>query len=245
MIMKKFLLFCCSLFAASSFAVSNGTICLTFDDRYFASWEKSIPFFEKYDAHVTFFVYGNIDEKAVAAMKNLQNAGHSIGLHAVNHAKAVEYQKKYGFGAYTKNEIMPQLNVCRKNGIKIRAFAYPFSQRSIETDKELFKTFDLLRSSWYEIREKDAPLAGTDKCFVSKVGKKQLFYGFPGSGNFNLEEIKTAMKRAADENAVLVFYAHDITEVIPPSHHVAYSQLEKILEYAKSLGMAVRGMNEL
>ena len=53
MIMKKFLLFCCSLFAASSFAASNGTICLTFDDRYFASWEKSIPFFEKYDASTT------------------------------------------------------------------------------------------------------------------------------------------------------------------------------------------------
>ena len=243
--MKKFLLFCSSILSASLFGASNGTLCLTFDDIYFESWEKAIPFFAKYDARVTFFIYGNLDEKKVVSMKNLQKAGHSIGLHAVNHAKTVEYQQKYGEGAYTKNEIMPQFEFCRRNGIKIRAFAYPFSQRNADTDRELFKTFDFLRSSHYNIKKSDTPLVGLDGCFVRKVGRKQLFYGFPASGNFNLEEIKTAMKRAADENAVLVFYAHDITEVIPPSHHVAYSQLEKILEYAKSIGMAVRGMNEL
>lgn len=243
--MKKILSFIASFFAVSSFAGSNGKLCLTFDDIYFESWERAIPFFEKYDARVTFFVYGMPDEKKVISMKNLQNAGHSIGLHAVNHAKAVEYSNTHGKGAYTKNEIMPQLEVCRKNNIRIRAFAYPFSQRTPATDAELFQNFDFLRSSWYNVKNGDMPLVSIDDCFVKKVEKKQLFYGFPASGNFNLDEIKAAMKRAADENSVLVFYAHDITDTIPPSHHVAYSQLEKILDYAKTLGMSVCGMNDL
>ena len=32
---------------------------------------------------------------------------------------AVDYMKKHGAEVYTKNEIMPQLEVCRKNNIKI------------------------------------------------------------------------------------------------------------------------------
>ena len=82
-------------------------------------------------------------------------------------------------------------------------------------------------------------------CFVKKIAPKQLFYSFPASGKFNASEIKAAMKRAADEKSVLVFYAHNITEEIPPTHHIAFSQLEELLEYAKSINLSVRGFNEL
>ena len=226
-------------------AASCGTLCLTFDDRFFDSWLDSDKFFKQYDARVTFFISGKIDGQAVAAMKKLQDAGHSIGLHALNHAKFPSFAQKYGVAAYTEKQIIPQLEVCRKNNIRIRAFAYPYSQRTPESDRELFKTFDFLRTNCTDVKKHDIPLEKADGCFVKKVLKKQLFYGFPASGNFNLQEVKNAMKRASEEDAVIVFYAHNIKRGPSKSHHVSYKQLKEILEYAKSLGMALCGMNEL
>ena len=229
----------------STTLASSGTLCLTFDDRYFASWESAIPLFAKYNAHVTFFVSRKIDSETLESMKKLQNAGHSIGLHGLTHAKAVDFIKKYGAKKYTDDEIMPQLEICRKNGIKIRSFAYPYSQNDEESDKELFKNFDFLRTNAAKVIPSGTALADADGFFNRNIGKKHLFHGFPSSGNFDAEAVKKAIKRAADENAVIVFYAHDITQEIPRSHHIAFSQLEDLLKYAASLNMAIRGMNEL
>ena len=222
----------------------KGTLCLTFDDLYLNSWKKALPFFAEYQAHVTFFIWGTVDSTVISDLKKLQDAGHSIGLHSINHTRAADYQKEHGKGAYTRDEILSQLDSCRKNNIQIRSFAYPFSQRTEETDQELFKYFDFLRTNCSLVKAAGVPLSKADGCFVKQVGKKQLFYGFPSSGDFNIDEVKAAMKRASEENAVLVFYAHNIVEN-PQRNNITYSQLKQILDYAKTLGMSICGMNEL
>ncbi|MBO7741194.1 MAG: polysaccharide deacetylase family protein [Victivallales bacterium] len=224
---------------------NGGALCITLDDRYFQSWDGAIPFFAKYDARVTFFVYGGIDDTALAYMKKLQDAGHTIGLHSLTHAKAGDYYQANGDGAYTAAEIMPQLKICQAKGIRIRAFAYPSSQRTPETDAELFRNFDFLRTNCSAVKGDDQPLAEADGCFVKNPAAKQLFYGVGVGGDFDVEAVKAAIRRAAEEESVLVLYAHDITKEIPPSHHIAYSQLEAILEYAREVGLPVRGLNEL
>lgn len=248
-VLKKSL--CCFLALSATGCASvcsegkkRGTLCLTFDDRTFESWVNAIPLFAKYNAHATFFIYGKIDGQALEAMKKLQDAGHTVGLHALTHAKAVEYSEKYSADDYVKNEIMPQMEICRQNNINIRAFAYPYSQRNAATDAALFKQFDFLRSNYSAVVPKGTELADADGFFNRKINKKHLFHGFPSSGNFDAVAIKKAMDRAAKEDAVIVFYAHDITEQIPPSHHIAKFQLEDLLQYAASLGMAIKGMNE-
>ncbi len=224
---------------------SSGTLCLTFDDRTFASWEKALPLFSRYNAHVTFFVSGEIDAAVLEFMEKVQAAGHSVGLHALNHAIAVDYMKEHGYGAYTADEVMPQLEICRKHGIKIRSFAYPCSNFLPETNKELFENFDFLRTNCKTILSPGGSPAETDGFFNRAIGEKHLFCGFPASGRFDADMLKKAMKRAAAENAVIVFYAHDITSEIAPSHHIAFAQLEDLLEYAASIGLACCGMNEL
>ena len=243
--MKNFVLASVLTAAASLAAASHGTLCLTFDDRYFNSWLDSDRIFKTYDARVTFFVCGKIDEQAIPALKKLQQAGHSIGLHALDHAKVTSYAGKQGEETYTQKQIMPQLSVCLQNNIRIRAFAYPYSRRTEESDSELFKTFDFLRANCAGVKSSTEPLEKADGCFVKNLRQKQLFHGFPASGDFNMQEVKDAMKRAAEDNAVLVFYAHDITVDERKTHHISHARLIQILEYAKTLGMAVRGMNEL
>ena len=104
--MKRISVVLLSVAAAALFAGSKGTLCITFVDRFFHSWLKSDAFLKKYDARVTFFISGKIDEQAVSVMKKLQDSGHSVGLHALNHAKFPSYAQKYGISAYTEKQII-------------------------------------------------------------------------------------------------------------------------------------------
>ena len=58
----------------------NGTLCLTFDDRYLNNWEKAIPLFKQYNARVTFFIYKNIDDEVLknASILYLENKIYGI-----------------------------------------------------------------------------------------------------------------------------------------------------------------------
>ena len=126
--------------------VKNGLVFFTFDDRNFHGWQKAVPIFRKYNARVTFFVCGNIDRKAADVMKKLQREGHSVGLHSQNHSKTPELLAKLGAEKYLQSEIFPQLEACRKAGINAGCFAYPFSQRTAETDALLGKYFKRYRT---------------------------------------------------------------------------------------------------
>lgn len=219
---------------------SHGRLCLTFDDRNFANWLKVLPLWKKYDAHATFFVSGAMDDVAVNAMKLLQEDGHSVGLHALHHAK---YPDKPG--SYIEEEILPQLEVCRRSGINIRSFAYPYSQRNEESDRKLFEIFDFLRGGAWQVADKADTAAENDRLFVLQTSPKQLFFGIAASGNFDFHEISKCFYRAAEQNETIVFYAHDITAKIAPSHHISVGQLEVLLKLARALDMDICGMNEL
>ncbi len=74
----------------------GGALCLTFDDRNFDGWERNLPLFARYGAHATFFICGPIDARAEACMRRLSAAGHSIGLHGLNHLRAVDALARLG-----------------------------------------------------------------------------------------------------------------------------------------------------
>ena len=219
---------------------NHGRLCLTFDDRNFDNWLKVLPLWRKYDARGTFFVSGAMDAIAVNVMQSLQNDGHTVGLHALHHAK---YPKKPD--SYIEEEILPQLDVCRKNGINIRAFAYPYSLRDEESDRKLFEIFDFLRGGSWQIMEKEQRPVDNDRLFLSEIAEKQLFFGMSASGNFDFHTLSQTFFRAAERDETIVFYAHDITAKVAPSHHISVGQLEVLLKLARALDMDICGMNEL
>ena len=221
-------------------SASRGNLCFTFDDRNFNNWIKFLPIWQKYDARATFFVSGKVDEVALETMKTLQHAGHSVGLHALHHAKYPSKPERY-----IDDEILPQLEVCRKNGIKIRAFAYPYSLRDEESDRTLFEYFDFLRGGAWQIFVKGVPPVENDRLFVGNIAEKQLFYGVSVCGNFDFHQIRQCFLRAAEANETIAFYAHDIPDKLAATHHISVGQLEVLLKLARALNMNICGMNEL
>src|SRR5690606_12707364 len=95
----------------SSYKTSGGKmtagLLLTFDDRNILHWEKQIPLFKKYDAHVTFFIdhFDELTTDQILALKRLKEAGHAIGCHGMRHRDAVKFSDEYSIEKYIYDEI--------------------------------------------------------------------------------------------------------------------------------------------
>lgn len=233
--------------AVGALAVTNGAICLTFDDRNFDTWERCIPLFEKYGAHATFFVCGPIDARAESCMRKLSAAGHSIGLHGFKHQKATDALARLGEEGYLREEILPQLSVCREKGLDVRSFAYPMSARTAETDALLLRHFARLRAGWGEVDGKSWG-EKTPPFHVGESVSRPVVVAQCGTNPADMpERIVAMMPQIAASNLVLTVYAHDI-EAKGKSHNhhnITEEDLEKVLSAAKEAGVKVIGFDEL
>ena len=238
-------------------ATVPGALLLTFDDRNFDGWLASIPLFEKYDAHATFFVSGQIDNAVVRAMKTLAAKGHSIGLHGLHHANADEEVAAKGAYVYWDEEIWPALDTCNKCYVKVAGFAYPNCRRSDESDALFFKQgFQHIRGCLgltpYDPKGKRqagrTPLANDDRAFfpaTELATRKRLDTLLMGEAyHTDIDDILACVRRAAARREVLVLTSHDITDDAK-TIHMKTAWLDRILATAKECGLATLGFGEL
>ena len=217
----------------------RGAVCFTFDDFGGGNWLKADDIFKKYGAHATFLVCGELTPEHIEVMKKLQSAGHTVGLHTFNHRNASPRPEGLDEAGYFEEQIKPQLDVCRSNGIEIRAFAYPNNARDEEIDKYLFQYFDYLRAG---VGKERKPV------FIplENVHKKMILPG-TGIGEYyksDINELKKLLSAAAESNTLIVFFSHDIA---PGAKHVSMPSewLEELLKHASELDMRIIGAGEL
>ena len=219
----------------------RGAVCFTFDDYHAENWLKADPLFKKYGAHVTFFVFGEITGEKAEVMKKLRNAGHTVGLHSLHHNSAVPFIHEKSESKYIEEEIKPQLDACRKYGIEIHSFAYPFSKRDADSDKMLFRYFDYIRGGrnsaentfYYPLKKLP------DKCCFTGTGIGTKY----GS---NLAVLKEEMTRAAETDSVLVYYSHNIGPADAIGKvDMRIDWLEELLAHAKKMNLRIIGFDEL
>lgn len=229
----------CALTACVS--QQRGAVCFTFDDYHGENWLKADSLLKKYNAHVTFFVVGDISAEKADVMKKLQDAGHTIGLHSLHHSRVVPFIHEHSENKYIEEEIKPQLDACRKYGIKIRSFAYPFSQRDNDSDRMLFRYFGHIRAGrGPENKTLYYPLKGLpEKCCFGGTGIGMRY----GS---ELSVLKEELTRAAETDSVLVYYSHNIG----PADKIGkvdmpIGLLEELLAHARKQNMRIIGFDEL
>ncbi len=227
--------------------IKHGIVFFTFDDRNFNGWLQAIPLFEKYNAHATFMVSGEIDQDTAQKIKTLQEHGHSIGLHTKTHSDMPLFCREKSAEEYFSAEIAPQLEACKKYGLEIRNFAYPYNARTDETDAFLLKYFRKLRAGCGgPTNELDltqhAPLFRS----IDSLKTDHLMRG-AGIGtyyNSSEEMLCRVLKRAAAENLAVVFFSHNIA---PAAQHIHMptGTLENCLKLAQELGIKVAGFDEI
>ncbi len=235
----------------------KGVILLSFDDRGFDGWTAALPVFDKYRAHATFFVCGPIDKKAIDAMKLLCAKGHTVGLHGLGHRNADKAVADMGEETYWKEEIEPQLNICRMLKMPISSFAYPNCRRTDATDALFYsKGFRYVRGSTGLAPHdpkglKQAgrrPLSTCDGAFIpssSIVSNRLLRTTILGAFyHTDTNDLVRCIERAHERDEALVLTSHDIAEK-PSGIGLPLSWLELILSKSEELGMAVVGYDEL
>lgn len=229
----------------------HGVLCLTFDDRNFAGWERALPLFRRFHAHATFFVCGPLDGKAVSTMAALRAEGHSLGLHGQTHAPATKLMDKLGEEKYLAHEVLPQVEAANKASLDVRNWAYPMSARNGWTDSALGAHFRRLRTGCvWRTEIKSHPLCSYDEVFLPMTGipERKLIPGaaFPSAFPEWEDDVIGALKRVRDRNELVCLYAHCIRydAKIDP-HDISIRQLESVLENAALLGVSIIGFDEL
>jgi hypothetical protein len=133
-------------FARGSYA-SPG-LALSFDDTSVASWLALRSLLDDYGARVTFFVsrYETFSDAERAGLRTLAADGHDVEAHSVRHFRAPEYVENHGLAAYLRDELDPSIEVLRRDGFEVHAFAYPFGARTGELDRAIARRVPVIRS---------------------------------------------------------------------------------------------------
>ena len=245
-----------ALVGCASFSRSgNGVLLLTFDDPNYDRWVKVIPLFEKYGAHASFFPHRKLDDHALAQMKKLKDAGHTVGIHTLNHGDARTAWETGKGDEYIAREVKPQLEAYARIGHVVRAMAYPNNRHNAASDAALaekcgirhFRAGHVVR---YDPKHQypKPDLVRTDEVFfpASELPGKTVLEGI-GIGEAyrtDIDEILACINRAADRDEVLVTYSHDIR---PDAKTISMKTewLERILETAHVRGMRIIGFDEI
>ena len=241
--MKKLLLLTIACACVLTGCASNqrGAVCFTFDDYHGKNWLKAVPLFQKYEAHATFFVVGKITPEKAEVMKKLKSAGHTVGLHSLHHRDAIPFIHKQGEARYIREEIAPQLEACRKQGLEIRSFAYPNNRRDEASDRMLSPYFDHFRAG-------RGP-AGKTLYYPLKELPPKCYLGGTGIGTYyksDLAVLKKELDHAAETGSIVVYFSHNIG----PREKIGridmpVEWLEELLSHAKGLKLHIVGFDEL
>ena len=231
-----------------------GILCLTFDDAHWKNWEKTIPVFEKHGAKATFFPSGDLNAEALACLKKLDEAGHTVGCHSRSHRDAPAFFKNVSGTMYVRKEITPQKKALASVGINPEFFAYPNNRRDEDTDAQLafqFKRFragcGVTRKDYYSPSNKTSITEFDCAFFPTGELPRHRVMGGVGVGayyNTDIDDICRGIKRAAERNEVFVLFSHDIC-ANPGKISMSTEWLEKILATARECGVAVKGFREL
>lgn len=241
----------CSIATVVGMAKDNGgMLLLRFDDRNFPAWERALPLFEKYGAHATFFIYGAIDDQAVATMRKLKAAGHSLGAHGLKHRKVVDALKKLGEREYLEQELRPQLVAAKNAGVPLCHFGYPCSQRDEQSDALLLARFDRIVGGGYWKEAKAGDIDRCDELFVpvAEASRRRMWIGASvGTCAPSITgEMARVIHRLANRGEAALFYTHNIVGKSPhAANDVSFQELEFILRTAKAEGVRVCGLDDL
>ncbi len=228
--------------------ISGPGILLTFDDRNMINWEKQIPLFGKYNAHVTFFVdhFDELTPEQRQALKKLEKAGHAIGCHGLRHIKAAEYCEEHSPEEYIATEIGPALAAMKKQGFVPTCFGYPNSNRSSLTDSILVKYFRHFRNGGIKAEHIEKALYDIDK-IPETVCLTGLSFHPKSKDDELVLQVKEAIEQMKGKNKLLVLYAHDIRNVGEkgPKNYITIDALEELLKFAYVNNVKLYSYDEL
>ncbi|NLE64090.1 MAG: polysaccharide deacetylase family protein [Bacteroidales bacterium] len=230
------------LFACKQ-APKKGGIIFSFDDNYINEWFEFKKVFNKYQIKATFFIAHSylLDSGDIQKLKILEKEGHEIGCHGYRHLNCMDYVDS--IDKYVENEIIPAVYLLEKYGFQLHSFAYPFGPSTDLIDSALLTHFDYIRKATYNIN--DTTIDTYDDIFVSD-NKTRISNAMGIDYNYNIsfENLETALERAANNNEILILYAHKIDDS-KKDYSIEPAYLEKVFQLCNKYGLQSIRMKDI
>jgi peptidoglycan/xylan/chitin deacetylase (PgdA/CDA1 family) len=233
------LFICCTKYEKHG-QLKEAGIALTFDDDRVDNWFKYLPYLDSAGVKVTFYVckYNRLTQEQKNKLLIIQNHGHEIAFHSVNHYNMLDYVYRYKHTTdeMMLNEIECGLKMMNKDGFYPTTFAYPYGAHNGLFDKMLMRYFKSVRA-----------LNGTNDFSKSlaPTEKNNLLFGLgiDKSSNRTDEAVLQLIQSASDNNNCAILVAHDINTALKLS--VTLGRLKKVIDQAKRLNMKFYTVSEI
>jgi len=206
--------------------VSTPGIVLGFDDYYPISWGQHLDLFDKYGVKVTFFVTGN---SVTDFMLNIQNRGHEIGYHTINHLDLRKLSEKQFFG-----ETISQTSIFKDAGIELTSFAYPYGVYQLWMHDELLKYYKIVRGSdAFDL--KHYTINDMKSGFIDSLSIDNIMYRLAAynRGDF-YHHIDAILKSAKENKSIIVLTLHSISD---HDWGITPERLEYIFQKSREYGL--------
>ncbi|MDB5231779.1 MAG: polysaccharide deacetylase family protein [Chitinophagaceae bacterium] len=217
----------------------QGSVAITFDDHFVDNWYKYLPLLDSFNAKATFFVdaYSKLTDAQKNKLKIIQQHGHEIAYHTVNHYDLLKYLGKHSMQELIGKEINPGLEAMHKDGFYPTTFAYPFGSHNYQLDIELTKMFKSVRA-----------LNGSSnyaKSLVRADCNKYLFgLGMDNSSNHPDKLYYRMLDGVKNTSSCLVLVGHMIGEN-NSKFQVPSDRLRSILQKARELNLKFYTISEI
>jgi len=221
---------------------SRAGIALTFDDNYVDAWFAARSIFQKYDAHVTFFIsnFNSLDQGKIDKLKILQADGHEIAFHGYNHEDVVEYLNSHTLSDYMNNEIIRGINLMKASGFNPVDFAFPYGSDDARATQAMTPYFGHMRDTYYAWDDTIYYEYGSNTPYIAGIGIDDNTYGN------TMTDIYNGIARAKSEDRILIFYGHEtVASNNPGEYQTSYARLDSILKYVSDNNMKTYTIAEI
>lgn len=109
--------------------IKDKFMCLTFDDGPDEKYtEKLLDLLREYNVKATFFTVARFAENNPHIIKRMENEGHTIGLHSLEHRNGLITSP-----LYTDKEFKDSLEIMKKINIPVKFFRPPWGHLNLKT----------------------------------------------------------------------------------------------------------------
>ncbi len=213
----------------------NGGIAFNFDDVNLSEWMWADSMLRNYNWKATFNIssFDKLTEEEIQKLHELNNAGHEIAGHGLNHLNAVDYISAGKTSEYLNAEIIPMIELMENEGFTVKSFAYPNGSRNEETDKVLLNYFDILRGvGWGGNMDISAHNCFFDYSPVVRAFGIDTHYSYFEGRNYE-QYIIDLLTYARDNDKILIVYSHIPVENITEDFQTNISTLDLICNFIK------------
>jgi peptidoglycan-N-acetylglucosamine deacetylase len=210
--------------------LAEAAVVLTFDDTFIEPWHDHRWLFDEHDARATFLLGrpAGIEAERFELLRQLQDEGHEMGCHTLDHVDVVEYVDSASTDALIDDQILPALEIMDREDLGHRSFSYPYGRYTGETNDALADHFDILRG----IGRADDPR----EIFHTWRGETFVHAASVDLGTVDLDDLAVAMDMAVEDGNALLLYAHKIIETeedyAPETPSILTGDLATVLQMA-------------